>query len=77
MRSRRPEPPWSPVRELLDLAVYLDAGDEARYRSLLRRHVARGLDTDAAHDWVVRSDEANARLIADTRDRADLVLHRR
>jgi pantothenate kinase len=71
-----PDPPWAGVRPLLDLAMYVEAGDTTRYRSLLRRHVARGLDNDAAHDWVVRSDEANARLIARTRDRADLVLRR-
>jgi len=30
----------------------------------------------AAHDWVYRSDEANAALIAATRDRADRILSR-
>jgi pantothenate kinase len=71
------EPPWSGVRPLLDLAIYVDAGDNTRYRSLMRRHqTTRGLDAPAAHDWVTRSDEANARLIAATRDRADLVLRR-
>jgi pantothenate kinase len=71
-----PEPPWSAVRELLDVVLYLEVDDEARYRSLLDRHLARGLDGDVAHDWVVRSDEANARLIAGTRGRADVVLRR-
>jgi pantothenate kinase len=71
-----PEPPWSAVRELLHLTMYVEAGGTVRYRSLLRRHLARGLAGDEAHDWVVRSDEANARLIEGTRDRADLVLRR-
>ena len=71
-----PDPPWSAVRDLLDLVLYLEVDDEVRYSSLLDRHLARGLDGSAAHDWVVRSDEANARLIAGTRERADVVLRR-
>ena len=71
-----PEPPWSDVRELLDVALYVDADAATRYRALLRRHRAGGRDEAQAHDWVVRNDEANARLIAGTRDRADLVLCR-
>ncbi len=71
-----PEPPWSAVAELLDLVLYLDVADGVRQESLLRRHRDRGLESEAARDWVFRNDEANARLIAGTRDRADLVLRR-
>lgn len=71
-----PTPPWAAVRGLLDLALYLDAPAELRYRPLLRRHRDRGLDDQAAHAWVVRSDEANARLVATTRGCADMVLRR-
>jgi pantothenate kinase len=71
-----PEQPWAPVRDLLDLAFYVEAARRVRVDALLRRQHARGLDRDAAHDWVHRSDEANAVLIAQTRDRADRVLHR-
>ena len=42
----------------------------------MRRQRSRGLDRSAALDWVNRSDEANAALIATTRDRADIVLAR-
>jgi hypothetical protein len=45
-------------------------------RALLRRQRARGLNRVAAHDWVHRSDEANAALIADTCCYADHVLQR-
>jgi hypothetical protein len=48
----------------------------AREGPLLRRQRSRGLDADAAHDWVHRSDEANAALIAATREYADVVLTR-
>jgi pantothenate kinase len=68
--------PWSGVRDLLDLALYLDAPDDLRQESLVRRQLAKGLDLDGAHDWVERSDERNAAVIAATRDRADLILTR-
>lgn len=68
---------WAAVRPLLDLAAYLDAPDRARTAALLRRQRSRGLDEDAARDWVYRSDEANAALIATTRSRADVVFTRR
>jgi pantothenate kinase len=70
------EGPWRPVRELLDLVLYLDAPDLTRQESLLHRQMARGLSASAARDWVERSDEANAAVIAGTRDRADAVLSR-
>jgi pantothenate kinase len=67
---------WAGVRPLLDVVVYLDVPAADRVASLLRRQRARGLDADAAHDWVHRSDEANAALIATTRERADVILRR-
>lgn len=70
------EPPWSQVPGLLDLSCYLDAPDGTRRRALVRRQLSRGLEPAAAHAWVDESDEVNARLIARTRDRADVVLRR-
>lgn len=67
---------WADVRPLLDLAMYLDAPVGSRTAALLRRQRARGLDVDAARDWVHRSDEANADLVATTRPRADVILSR-
>jgi uridine kinase len=67
---------WAPVRELLDVTLYIEAPDGIRVDALLRRQHARGLDRVAAHDWVHRSDEANAALIAGTRQYADHVLTR-
>lgn len=68
---------WAGVRACLDLAVYVEAPQPARIDSLLRRQRSRGLDEELAQDWVFRSDEANARLIEQTRSYADLVLSRR
>lgn len=64
---------WAEIRPLLDEAWYL-AADEARVERLIDRHVAHGKARAHATDWVHRSDEANARLIEATRDRADLVV---
>lgn len=71
-----PHEPWAPVRDLLDLALYIEAPDGVRVGSLLRRQRSRGLSRAAAHDWVHRSDEANASLIAGTRQYADHLLVR-
>jgi pantothenate kinase len=64
---------WTAVRPLLDEAWYV-AGDDARVERLIARHVAHGKSPAHARDWVLRSDEANARVIEATRDRADLVI---
>ena len=41
---------------------------------LVRRHEQFGKSPDAALAWVERSDEANAALVASTRDAADVVV---
>lgn len=71
-----PQAPWSALRPLLDLTIYLEAPEGVRVAGLLKRQRARGLDEAGARDWVFRSDEANARLIAETRTAADVVLTR-
>jgi len=68
-----PDEPWVAIRCLLDEAWYLRS-DETRVERLIRRHVEHGKAPDHARDWVQRSDEANARLIERTEDRADLVI---
>ncbi|MET9350070.1 nucleoside/nucleotide kinase family protein [Streptomyces termitum] len=66
--------PWAAVRPLLDEVWYLDLPDAVRVPRLVARHVRFGRAPEAAARWVERSDEANARLIADGRHRADLVV---
>jgi pantothenate kinase len=65
---------WEHVRPLLDGCWYVDTDDEQRVARLIARHVAHGRSPDAAREWVMRSDEANARLVAATRPRADRVV---
>jgi pantothenate kinase len=71
-----PEEPWIRARPLFDLTIYVDAPDEVRLGRLRHRQRSRGLDADQAEDWVQRSDEANARLIATTKGYASAVLTR-
>ena len=65
---------WQQVRPLLDEAWFVAVDDRLRVERLIERHVRHGKDSDAARDWVRRTDEANARLVAATRDRADLLV---
>lgn len=66
--------PWSLGRPLFDLAVYLDVPAAVRVPRLLDRARDGGRDAAAAEDWVYRNDEANARRIASSRERADVLL---
>jgi pantothenate kinase len=67
-------PPWSAIRPLLDEAWYVDLAADVRVARLIERHVRFGRSPAAAREWVLRSDEANARLVEATRGRADLVV---
>ncbi|QIQ02042.1 nucleoside/nucleotide kinase family protein [Streptomyces liangshanensis] len=66
------EGPWAPVRPLLDEVWFLDLDPEERVRRLVDRHVRFGKEPAHAERWVRDSDEANARLVARGRGRADL-----
>ncbi|MEW2414782.1 nucleoside/nucleotide kinase family protein [Streptomyces sp. NPDC046866] len=66
--------PWAAVAPLLDEVWFLAPDDGLRVRRLVDRHVRHGKERAYAEAWVARSDEANARLIASGRSRADLVV---
>ncbi|MFJ8648368.1 nucleoside/nucleotide kinase family protein [Streptomyces sp. NPDC093546] len=66
--------PWASVRGLLDEVWFLELDDRRRVRRLVERHVRFGKARPYAERWVRESDEANARLVAAGRDRADLVV---
>ncbi len=65
---------WESVRPLLDEVWYVDADASVRLSRLVARHVRFGKAPHHAEDWVLGSDEPNAKLVALTRDRADLVV---
>lgn len=68
------EPEWRDVRALLDECWFLTGDDELRRERLVGRHVRHGRTPEAARAWVRDTDEPNARLVAATAGRADLVL---
>jgi len=65
---------WSSVSAQFDEAWYLRIPHETRLGRLLARHMKHGRSEAAAREWVMRVDEANAKLIEATADRADLIL---
>jgi pantothenate kinase len=65
---------WSRVRELLDEVWFVEGDEDRRREWLIARHIAFGKSPEFAREWVMRSDERNAELVASTRDRADLVV---
>lgn len=66
---------FGPVAGLLDETWYLAPDDELRRERLVARHIEYGKTPERAREWVARSDEANAALVATGAGRADLVLH--
>lgn len=65
---------WSDARRAIDTTWYLEPDDDVRVRRLIDRHRAFGKDETSARTWATEVDEANARLVRDTRDRADAVV---
>jgi pantothenate kinase len=68
------EPRWWDVRAQLDECWFLRCDDGRRRQRLVDRHVRHGRTPEAAAAWVAHTDEPNARLVAATAGRADLVV---
>ena len=69
-----PDGGWEHVRPLLAEVWFVDVDDDLRRARLVQRHEEFGKSPDEARAWVERSDEANASLVAATRDAADVVV---
>jgi pantothenate kinase len=67
-------PPWSAVRELLDEVWFLAPDERTRRAWLFARHQRYGRTAEQAAERTTGSDERNARLVALTALRADLIL---
>jgi pantothenate kinase len=65
---------WDEIPPLLDEAWYVETDETLRLERLVARHVEFGKTPEAAREWVMRSDERNAELIAPTRARAHAVV---
>jgi pantothenate kinase len=69
-----PEPAWQAARAAFAEVWYTRVDEATRLRRLIWRHVEFGKTPVAAREWVLRSDEPNARLVAPTADLADLII---
>jgi len=65
---------WRAIRGELDAVWYLDVPDAVRVPRLIGRHVEFGRDEADATAFARGSDQANAALIAATRQDADLIV---
>ncbi|HET6919873.1 MAG TPA: nucleoside/nucleotide kinase family protein [Jiangellaceae bacterium] len=65
---------WAHVRPLLGACWYVDLDERTRIDRLVTRHVRFGRSREQAREWVLRSDQSNAELVATTRHRADLIV---
>jgi pantothenate kinase len=68
------EEPWRSIRSLLDESWFVETSDEVRVPRLIARHERFGKSPADARNWVARVDEPNARRIAASRARANLVV---
>ena len=66
---------WSGVFPLLDHTYYINIAEEIRIARLIARHHAYGKSIEDAEIWARGSDEANARFIERTSDRASRAIH--
>ncbi|WP_426592999.1 nucleoside/nucleotide kinase family protein [Cellulomonas sp. McL0617] len=65
---------FAPVAGLLDESWFVALPDEVRLARLVARHEAFGKSPEAARAWSHGPDEVNARLVAATAHRADVVV---
>src|SRR6476620_9715219 len=65
---------WPDVQPLLDECWYVETDEELRVQRLIQRHIQFGKTPEYARAWVLRSDEHNAKLVATTAARADVLV---
>lgn len=67
---------WKDIRALLDEVWFMDTPPALRLARLVDRHVEFGMERAAAEAWATGPDEANAVMIAATRQAADRIIPR-
>jgi fructokinase len=65
---------WAGVAPLLDESWYLQIDEATRMQRLTYRHQLHGMDLERADKWARTTDQANAVLIAQSKQRADLII---
>jgi pantothenate kinase len=68
------EPPWDPLRTLLDEVWYVDAPRVVTAQRLLERHMKAGRSREEAEEKIVSTDLPNAEIIERTRPCADRII---
>jgi pantothenate kinase len=66
--------PWARIRPLIDVVWFCSLDDHVRLERLIRRHVRFGKEPGDADAWARGTDERNARRVAGTIGRADLIV---
>ena len=67
-------PGWCDVAPALDEVWFVEVGEAQRVARLIDRHMANGRPREVAERWAQVSDQANAALVARTRNAADLLV---
>ena len=68
------QPGWRDVHPLLDEAWWIHSDSSTRVRRLVARHQQFGRSLHDAERWVHRSDEANAELVQNDQEKAQLII---
>ena len=66
---------WGGVKELLDESWFIEVDDQIRIERLVNRHHKFGKSKADAHSWATGSDENNARVVAQPRELADVIIN--
>ncbi len=66
---------WGGVKDLLDESWFIEVDDNLRIERLVNRHHKFGKSKADAHSWATGSDENNAKVVAQTRELADVIIN--
>jgi len=66
---------WGGVKNLLDESWFIEVDDNLRIERLVNRHHKFGKSKADAHSWATGSDENNAKIVAQTRELADVIIN--
>jgi len=68
------EEPWSRLRPLFDLTVFIDVPHEQLRQRLIQRWLDHGFDMDYAKNWIASNDDLNIAHVLARRAAADIVV---
>lgn len=68
------EDPWSDLRPLFDLAIFINPGIDVLEKRLIERWIDHGMDSDSARNRALSNDIPNARLVCSKSAEADILI---